>query len=94
MEVEGVVLALDGAVDEVHGRAADEAGDEHVRRIVVDGERLVDLHDVAPVHDADAIAHGHGFDLVVGDIDHGRGETGVELGDFGSSGYAHFGVEI
>jgi hypothetical protein len=30
-----------------------------------------DLLDVAGVHDDDAVAHGHGLDLVVRHVDHG-----------------------
>ena len=29
-------------------------------------------------HDDDLVAHGHGLDLVVGDVDHGRLEARVE----------------
>ena len=58
------------AVDEVHGRRANETGDELIGRLVVERDRLVDLLDMALVHDHDPVAHGHGFDLVVRHVDH------------------------
>jgi hypothetical protein len=45
-------------------------------------------------HDANAVTHGHRFDLVVCDVDHGRAEPGVEFGNPRARGDAHFGVEI
>ena len=60
---------------EVHFRRADEAGDEDVFRALVERHRIGDLHDAAVLHHADAVAHGHGLDLVVGDVDDGRGQA-------------------
>ena len=48
---------------------ADEAGDEHGRRPVVDLGRGADLVDVAGVHDRDAVTHRQRFLLVVGHVD-------------------------
>lgn len=77
LEVAGTIFLFYFAMEQVHGRAADEAGDEHVCRFVVEGKRFVDLHDVSTVHYANAVAHGHGFDLVVRHVDHGGRELGV-----------------
>ncbi len=85
---------LDGALEEIHRRRSDEAGDEHVPGIVVEGDGIRDLLDDAVLHDHDAVAHGHGFDLIVGDVDHGGLEAVVELGNFGAHLHAHFGVEV
>jgi hypothetical protein len=61
---------------------------------VVEGERGVGLLDDAVFHDDDAVAHGHGLDLVVGDVDHGGLEALVELDDLGAHLDAHLGVEV
>ena len=37
--------------------------------------------DVAVLHDHDPVGHGHGFDLVMGDVDGGRSQTPVQLFD-------------
>jgi hypothetical protein len=77
------------------GGAADETGDELVHRAArrcVSGS--VDLLDVAMVHDDDAVAHGHGLDLVVGDVDHGGLQAVVQLGDFCAHLDAELGVEV
>ena len=58
--------------EEIHRRRADEAGDELVRRPLVDRlGRVVLLHDAA-LQDHDPVGHRHGLDLVVGDEDHRR----------------------
>ena len=81
-------------VDEVHRRAADEAGDEAVDRGVVEGLRGADLLEDALVHDRDPRAHRHRLDLVVGDVDDGRLEPLVEAGDLGAGLDAQLGVEV
>jgi hypothetical protein len=93
-ENNGAVLARDCALDEVHGRAPEEAGDEKIHGFAVDLERGVHLLDEAVFHHDDARAHGHGLDLVVSDVDHGGLEALVELGDLGAHLDAHFGVEV
>ena len=90
--------AVAGAVhvdlDEVHRRAADEAGHEPVDRGVVQHLRRADLLEQALVHDRDPLAHRHGLDLVVGDVDDGRLEPLVEAGDLGARLDAQLGVEV
>ena len=73
-----------GAVEEVHGRGADEAGDEEVGGMVVEVHGGGHLLDGAVVHHGDALAEGEGLGLVVGDVEHGGAEAGVEAGDFGA----------
>ena len=94
LEDESAVLGGERALEDVHGRGADEAGDEGVRGPVIDIQRGVDLLDDAVLHNADAVAHGHGLDLVVRDVDHGGAEAGMELVDFGAHLDAHLGVEV
>ena len=62
----------DPADAKIHGRRADEAGDEAVGRPVVDVVRRVELLDDAGMHDGDAVGERQRLDLVVGDVDHRR----------------------
>src|SRR5262249_7714439 len=66
-------------LDEVHGRGAEERGHERVGGVVVDVGGRADLPHHALVQHHDAVAHGHGLDLVVGDVDRGRPDAPVEL---------------
>src|SRR4051794_31374982 len=59
------VCASELTLDQVHGRAAHEAGDEQVARPVVDLLCTVELLQLTPAYDRDPIADGHRFDLVV-----------------------------
>ncbi len=79
---------------EVHGRAADEAGHELVHRVVVQLLGLADLLELGFAHDRDPLAHRHRLDLVVGDVDHGDAEALVEPGDLGARLDAELGVEV
>ena len=81
-------------LEEVHRRAADEAGHEAVDRRVVERLRRADLLEQALVHDRDPLAHRHRLDLVVGDVDHGGLEALVEAGDLGARLDAQLGVEV
>ncbi|MNH38376.1 hypothetical protein D3C79_993960 [compost metagenome] len=58
---------------QVHRRTADKLGDKAVGGLVVKVDRLIHLHNGAPIHHADAVPHGHRFYLIVGDIHHGGG---------------------
>jgi len=52
-----------------HRRRTDKAGDELIVRFVIKFERRADLFHDAVMHHHDLVGHGHGFDLIVGDID-------------------------
>ena len=65
-------------VDDVHGRGADEPGDEGVGGPVVEVAGGVDLLEQAVLEQGDAVAHGHGLDLVVGDVDGGGAEAALQ----------------
>src|SRR5205085_11364918 len=75
-------------------RAAEKAGDEAVRRAVVDLERAGALLDDAVLHDDDAIAEGDRFLLVMGDVDGGAPEVDVEALDLDAHLDAKLGVEV
>src|SRR6267378_3882476 len=57
---------------EVHRRRAEKSGDESVSRIVIDIGGSAELANHTFVEHHDAVAHGHGFHLIVRDVD-GRG---------------------
>ena len=73
---------------------ADEAGDEQVGGTVVEFERRADLLDHAVVHHHDLVGHGHGLDLVVGDVDGGGLQALVQGLDLGAHGDAQLGIEV
>ena len=61
-----------------------EAGDEQVVGVLVQQLRRRHLLEHALLHHRDTIPHGHGLDLVVGDV-HGRdAEILLELEDLGA----------
>ena len=94
-EVDRLAAAAgDFARHEVHARAADEAGNEQVRRVVVELERRADLLDHAGAQHDDAVGKRHRLDLVVGDEDHGRTQAAVQLVDLDAHLHAQFGVEV
>ena len=66
---EGAAIDRDPALQEVHRRRADETGDEEVGWAVVEFQRCPDLLDLAVMKHDDPVGHGHGLDLVMGDID-------------------------
>ena len=69
--------AGDRAFEHVH--VADEIGDETRVRRLVDLGRRRHLHDLALVHDGDAVGHGHRLFLVVGDDDEGQAELLLQV---------------
>ena len=69
-------------------------GDEAVRRAVVELERRADLLDHPAVQHHDAVGHGHRLGLVVGDVDHGGVELGVEPAELDPHLRAERGVEV
>jgi hypothetical protein len=88
------VLAEERPLEQVHRRAADERGDEEVRRPLEDGLRHVDLLDLALAHDDDAVAHRHRLDLVVGDVDRRRLDLALDPGDLRAHLDAELRVEV
>src|SRR3954468_17572243 len=84
----------DRDLDEVHRRRADEAGDEEVRRAVVHVARGVDLLEQTVLEHGHAVAHRHGLDLVVGDVDGGDAETALERGDLRTRRHTELGVQV
>ena len=78
---------------EVHRRRADEIGDEHRSRAVVDFLRRAELLDDAVAHHRDLVGHRHRFHLVVGDVDGGRVDPVVQFAQLVHHQVAELGVE-
>ena len=88
------ILLDDRPGEEVHLRASDEAGHEHVDRPVVQRLGGVYLLNLPAVHDDDAGPHRHGLGLVVGHVDEGRLQAVVQLGDLRTHLDPQFGVQV
>ena len=67
---------------------------EEVARGIVKHLRGVELLDQAVLHDDDAVAHGHGLGLVVGDIDEGSVQTAVQTGNLAAHGGTELRVQV
>ena len=61
---------------------------------LVELHRRADLRDDAAIEDDDLVGERHRLDLVVGDVDHGRRQVLVELGDLDPHLDAEHGVEV
>ena len=68
---------------QVHRRRPDEPGDERVPGAVVQGPRRVRLLQDPVLEHRDPVPHRHRLDLVVGDVDRGRAQPGLQRGDVG-----------
>ena len=91
--VRATVAGADRSVRDVHDRAADELRHEQVDGMLIDVVGQPDLLQDAVVHDGDPVGHGHGLDLVVGDVD-GRGFVlDVNVLQLGPHLLAQLGVE-
>src|SRR5882672_7978162 len=66
-------------LDQVHGRGPEETRDKIVGGVVVNLAWSSDLSELAIVDNRDAIAHAHGLDLVVRDVNSGRSHPLLEL---------------
>ena len=88
------IAPLERGVDQIHRRAADEAADEDVQRVVVQLLRRRDLLQLALAHDGDAVAHRHRLDLIVRDVDRRHPERAREPADLGAHLDAKLRVEV
>src|SRR5215216_1010650 len=79
---------------QIHRRRADEGGDKGGRGLLVDVERIADLLDLATIHDHENIGQRHRLELVVGDVDRGRGQAALQFADFDPHRDAQLGVEV
>ena len=79
---------------EVHRRGADEPGHEDVGRVVVEELRRPDLLQDAALDHRDPVAHRHGLDLVVRDVQRRDVQIVLHLGDLGAHLHAQLGVQV
>ena len=89
-----VVHDLQAARQEVHRRAADEFGDEAVHGGVIHVPRTADLLDPPGVHHGDPLAHHHGFQLIVGDVDRGGAQLLLQADEVALKRLAPAGVQV
>ena len=85
---------LDGEAAEVHGRRADELGDERVRRARVERPRGVELLQPRVPQDGNAVTERHRLGLVVRHVHRRRPEARLQCRDVGPHLHAQLGVEI
>ncbi len=82
------------AFEEVHGRRAEERGDEHAVGLLVDLERWAALLDEAAVQHPERVGEGHRLDLVVGDVERRGAEPVVQATDVDAHLGAEGGVQV
>jgi hypothetical protein len=82
------------ASGKIHGRRADEAGDELVGGLIVQLERLPHLLHHAVLHDDDPVAQRHGLDLIVGDVNGGGAETQMQFLQLDAHLHPQLGIEV
>ncbi|EAU68781.1 conserved hypothetical protein [Stigmatella aurantiaca DW4/3-1] len=87
-------LGVQGGVQEVHRRGADELGDEDVGGALVHLQRRAELLQLAILHHRDAVAHRHRFDLIVRHVDARHAQALLELFDLRAHGHAQLGVQV
>jgi hypothetical protein len=85
---------LERHLEHVHRGAPDETADEQVHGPVVELLRPRHLLQLSLAHDRDAVTHGHGLDLIVGDVDRRRSEAILERADLGPGLHAQLRIEI
>ena len=83
-------ISADLTGNDVHRRRPEKAGNKQVGRTPVDLQRRADLLDPSRPYDHDAVTHGHGLGLIMGDVNEGRAQVCVELLEF----RAHFDPEL
>jgi hypothetical protein len=91
---QGLPVVADAPMQHVHRRRADELRDEEVGGPVEELQRRAGLLDPALAHDDDLVGHGHGLDLVVGDVDGGGAQALVQLADLGTHLHTQLGVQV
>ena len=82
------------AINEVDARRANEPRDKLVRRLVVKLQRGAELFHHTLVEHSDAVTHGHGLNLVMGHVNHGRAQLLVQPGQLDAHVHAQRGVKV
>src|SRR5438105_595631 len=87
-------LAELGELGQVHRRGTEKSSDEGICGVVVDFGRRAELVDNAFIEHQDAVAHGHGFHLIVRDVDRRSADAAVKALELLARGGAQLGVKI
>ncbi len=66
---------MDGGVDKIHLRRANKACYKDIVGELIEFLWGSDLHNIAIIHNYNAVSHCHGFSLVMGDVN----ESGIQL---------------
>jgi hypothetical protein len=79
---------------QVHRRGSDESGGKERGRAGIEFVGRRELFDAAGIEQHDFVGHGHGFDLVVGDVDHGDAQALLQRADLAPHLVAQLGVQV
>ncbi len=82
------------AINEIHGRGTDEAGDKPVGRSAINIFRCISLLDRPFVQYHNLGCQRHGFDLIVGDIDNGPAKPFMKTFQFNTHIGTQFGIKV
>ena len=66
----------------IHRRRTNEIRNEHRRGLIIDDLRFAELLDDTMVHDHDLVAHLHGFELVMRNVNRRRAHAVVQIAEF------------
>jgi hypothetical protein len=94
VELGGGAAAGERAGKKVHSGGADKAGDEGVVGAFEDVHWGGELGGAALVEDGQAVAEGHGLDVVVGDVEAGDAEAALQAADLATHLDAELGIEV
>ncbi len=79
---------------EIHSRRTDEAGDEQIRRPLVEFFRSADLLSQSAAHDHHPVTQRHRLGLVVGDVHRRRTQPALQPRDLGAHLHPQLGVQV
>ncbi|CAH0306768.1 hypothetical protein SRABI106_03922 [Rahnella aquatilis] len=80
--------------DHIDFRRTDKTGDEQTGRAIIQLNRRANLLNVTFVKHHDPVRQCHGLDLIVGHVNHGVFQTGMELTDFLTHLHTQRGIKV
>jgi len=90
----GAAVRLHLAFEEIHRRRTDISRRRTDCPVCHKVRARADLFHDAVMHHHDLVGHGHGFDLIVGDIDRGGLQPLMQFLDFGAHRNPQLGVKV
>ena len=75
---------------QIHFRAADKLGNKFIGRMIIQVQRGAKLLNLFIIQHKNPIAHGHRFDLIVGNINQGHANFTMQPRNF----FTHFGSQL